>query len=1052
MPPRLRLLGQAGVWLEGGEVRLPTRKALALLAYLALDGPAPRSVLADLLWTELDEDTARKNLRQELHRLGGTPLGPFLALTPDTVALRGWEDSDAAQFQARLGANDLAGALALYGGSLLDGLTLRGAPAFEDWLEARRTALDTEWRSALERHAAGLEAAGDLRGALGAWETLRGADDLRERPYREAMRLHLALGEREAALATFERCRAMLAREFALDPLPETVALAERARRSVPPPEPLSRPRLPGLDAPLIGRGPAWTRLEAAWAAGRPLVLTGEAGVGKSRLLRDFAATRGRFLVNRGQPLDAGVPFSTLARAIRKVWAREGELPLAPGVRRELSRLVPELWPEPPAPLRSEEDRLRLFDAFTDFLEVLYTRVDLLVSDDLHDFDPASLELGNYAAARLAERGRPRPTLAALRVGALRPEAAAALDALVRQGVVEVLELEPLTEGDTAELVTALSGQRARLFPRRLHRATGGNAFFLLETLRGLFEAGELRELPGGGWATPYDEETRDYRELPIPPTVREAVLGRVSRLSPAARRLLEVGSLAGEPFALEGVAQASALDDWEALAALEEATAARLLRESPGGYAFAHDLVRRTLAGSLGTARRTLIHRRLAQDLERRGAPPAVIATHLEQAGQPREAAEHWLAAARAAVASYAHATALAQYGRALEGLPAGHPARPAALLERVDLAYRLGDHAGQARDLDELEASAGGPTLAAALLRRAALHSVQGRPELALGAAERALALFRAAGDARGTAGALQKLSEAAYYAEDHARALSLVREAEELAAGLDAGLLVQALNWRAVMAFTRGEADAALAALTRALEVWPGTRDRYLLARLHNNRATLLALFGAFGRALTDTDAALTITREDGFRHLTGFVLDTRVRALRGLGRLDEARRTLDEALDLARATRNERLTSHCLYVRAELLNDLGDHRAALEAAETALEAATSTHSRSNRVSALVARAGARLALGQAAQALADTREATQLLAQGELREHFEEGVWLAHARALAANGEDASAALDRARMELSARLERLHDPDLRAAFLHTPLARELLNVPA
>lgn len=118
------------------------------------------------------DDTSRKNLRQELHRLAGTPLGPDLALTPEEVGLQGDVETDVDRFRrlARQGA--LEAALDLYGGPLLAGLDLRGAAGFDEWLLARREALAAERLTLLERLQGACEAAGDPRGALAACLTL----------------------------------------------------------------------------------------------------------------------------------------------------------------------------------------------------------------------------------------------------------------------------------------------------------------------------------------------------------------------------------------------------------------------------------------------------------------------------------------------------------------------------------------------------------------------------------------------------------------------------------------------------------------------------------------------------------------------------------------------------------------------------------------------------------------------------------------------------------------------------------------------------------------
>ena len=135
---------------------------------------------------------------------------------------------------------------------------------------------------------------------------------------------------------------------------------------------------------------------------------------------------------------------------------------------------------------------------------------------------------------------------------------------------------------------------------RRLQRATHGNPYFLLETIRFLFDSGDLTIDERGTWVTRYDEDTGSYAELPVPPTVQQAVIERVERLGPAARRVLETAALAGDGFVLEEVQPATALSDWEALEGLERALQANLIASATPGYRFAHDLARGQVAHDL--------------------------------------------------------------------------------------------------------------------------------------------------------------------------------------------------------------------------------------------------------------------------------------------------------------------------------------------------------------------------------------------------------------------------------------------------------------------
>ena len=171
-----------------------------------------------------------------------------------------------AQFQELTQRSEYAAALRHYAGPLLDGTEFFDAPELDNWLQAQRQHLHGRWTSAIAAQAQALEERGDLAEALGLWQHLLRGDELRESWHAEAIRLHLRLGEREAALRQFARCEEVLQKELGLSPLPETRHLAEQARSAVvaaPAPLAALRPS-PPPPTMLVGR-------EAALAvSGRP--------------------------------------------------------------------------------------------------------------------------------------------------------------------------------------------------------------------------------------------------------------------------------------------------------------------------------------------------------------------------------------------------------------------------------------------------------------------------------------------------------------------------------------------------------------------------------------------------------------------------------------------------------------------------------------------------------------------------------------------------------------------------------------------------------------
>ncbi|MDP9293750.1 MAG: hypothetical protein M3O90_04870, partial [Actinomycetota bacterium] len=256
---KVRLLGPPRVERDGAPVAFDTRKAVALLAHLALaDRPRPRDVLAELLWPEHDAEHARGALRRTLSTLRSAVGPEAVEATRDRVSLvrSGSLEIDVDRFRALAAAGDLKAAVAEFRGELLEGFGLRDAPGFEDWQRGEADSLRRELAAVLADH---VEATGDLALAR-RWLEL---DPLHEPAHRALIRLYARSGDRAAALAQYRECVRTLSRELGVPPLAETTRLYEAisegtvegaAGSEVAPAEAQVAPRA----APLVGRGADW--------------------------------------------------------------------------------------------------------------------------------------------------------------------------------------------------------------------------------------------------------------------------------------------------------------------------------------------------------------------------------------------------------------------------------------------------------------------------------------------------------------------------------------------------------------------------------------------------------------------------------------------------------------------------------------------------------------------------------------------------------------------------------------------------------------------------
>jgi len=607
---------------------LPTRKARALLAYLAVPPGAahPRDKLASLLWGSTAETTARTSLRQTLYALrkslGGAHPPPLtvdaeaVILDPAAVTV----DAHELELRAAEGTpKALAEAAALYQGDFLDGLGVAEQP-FEDWLLEQRERLRETALKALAGLLARQRTVGAGDAAVQTALRLLRLGPLQESVHRVVMQLYADSGRRASALRQYQLCVATLERELRTEPEAETKALyheilRRRAHvRSEPRSEPLAVAAgsplphppeliepLPGWEPPLVGRQRDLTRLREALDAalsghGRLVALIGEAGAGKSRLVSELTAAatsrHGRVLVGRCYETErilAFAPWVDALRSGRVVEERDVLDTIEPGWRDELGRLLPELSstgapssaPAGEAPAgRSGGDPRYPFEAISELLKRLTRRQPLVVVlEDVHWADEMSVRLLAFLGRRLHEI--PLLAVATVReeeladVGLLRQS----LDELEASGELTRLPVPPLSRAETAALVQALappglSGPLVTHLAQDVWRVSDGNAFVVVEVMHALREG----------------QTVSGAQRLPLPARVRRLVQQRLDRLSERARRLVAVAAVIGRQFDFALVQRAADMSERNAAEGVEELVRRRVLRGAGDGLEFSHD------------------------------------------------------------------------------------------------------------------------------------------------------------------------------------------------------------------------------------------------------------------------------------------------------------------------------------------------------------------------------------------------------------------------------------------------------------------------------
>jgi DNA-binding SARP family transcriptional activator len=628
----LRLDGRPRLLSARGAEVLLERRDGALLAYLALEGSTARDRLLSLLWPGETAPALRGRLRQRVYALK-RKLG--------TEAIEG---ALALKLSARVHWAGLA--IEADDKPPLDSDDFRDLPDLAEWLATLRQRQQTLQRDRLAEQASALEREGQLARAIALAERLVLLSPAQEHAHRRLMRLHYLRGDRAAALAAFDRCEAVLKDEVGARPSAETLDLLAQIESSATLGDSTARKAVPVtvLRPPrLVGRQEEWQRLQAAWLSVRAVVVVGEAGLGKSRLLSDLAAAHGlnegRVVMVSARPGDERVPYAVLGRLLRALLARSrGDAPAA-WVAAELSRLLPELGA--PAASATETRPARLLSAVEQFLtQARDDGLDAVILDDLHFCDAASVE----AAQQLVAAAVGLRWLVALRGAELSPEAQAYVDDLVANAQAETLVLQPLTEAQIAELLGSLQipGIDGASLAGPLLQRTGGNVMYLLETLKALL----LRDAPADAQTQATAAARLDGRalaQLPVAASVGRLVEQRLARLSPAALRLARCAAIAGHDFSAPLAAQVLGVRPLDLSDAWSELESAQVLRDG----AFAHDLIFDAVQASVPAAIATAFHGEVAAWLESRQADASRVAHHWQAAQQWPLAGHTWRAAA---------------------------------------------------------------------------------------------------------------------------------------------------------------------------------------------------------------------------------------------------------------------------------------------------------------------------------------------------------------------------------------------------------------------
>jgi tetratricopeptide (TPR) repeat protein/transcriptional regulator with XRE-family HTH domain len=868
--------------------------------------------------------------------------------------------------------------------------------SFGYWLRRRRRALDLTQEALAQRVSC-------------SGFSIRKIEADERRPSRRlAERLAASLAIPEEERRDFlDAARAVrVAKGLRLDAIPVDTEVCAAAPAS------LLSPLDTGDATPFVGRSNEYGLLIGlieglTSGAGHTVLIEGEPGIGKSRLMREitrYAHARDLstlatncYEIERATPYQPVIDLVMRALDLAPATALRN---LAPVSLAELAALVPEVGERfPDLPQLSndfpEARQARLSRAVGQLLEVASAgRPTILMVDDIQWADDASAQVLHYLARRAAER--PMLVIYAYRDEEVDSDERLArlIESLRREAGARRVPLARLGPADTASLVVALADAHlgAPGLAERLHRETEGNPFFLMSILQSLSEGEtQLESRASGGPGL-------------FPDALLAAVRVRLAHVPKEIRPMLETAAVLGRRFDFDTLLDVTREPEELLLDAVEALVKRRLLREEPEGgiYDFSHDKVREVVYLGISGARRRLLHRSVAESLERRNEGEAhereaQLAEHFERAQAWSKALRYLVLAAERSQTLFAMRDALHWLDRAV-ALSESHPrsldeSQRLAIYERRGAARaQAGQTQGAVADIrrvvDAVRTGGKREKIRDALVQLGMAHRRADAYEEATTCLTEALAESRAMNDERHAANTLYHLGTVAWSTGQNDQAIEFHQQAVEICerTGFADLVAVQAYHGRGEAHFANAEPAEAIKCYTRSLELARAIGDRGYESEnlmMIGHACVGTKGFGNYARATANFEAALEIARTADLQwHMGPTLLGLdHVRAC--TGHYGEAWTGMQRTLRWLESLKQTRYQLIAHDFIGHLLLDLGLNELALEQLEHGLALARDTGIMFWRaaIDAHVAVARSRLGQRDVAPALQATLEQTR-----------------------------------------------------------------------
>jgi DNA-binding SARP family transcriptional activator len=679
---RVLLLGTPEVRWEEQLLPIQRRYPRALLLYLASQGAmVGREELLTIFWEDHDERTSRLRLRETLNKLRTSlPKQNILISSKDLVGLdfqRVWVDllefenqckhpwSIAKQIPPQEPLPEdiyqaLSEAIGLWRGPrFLAGSSLPSTTQLDEWLSRYSQRTEHMRGRVLERLSEHAFVVGDYEESLRFARQALENDELSENTHERILRILIRMDRRNEARQHFKYVMQVTRRELDQSPSPRLFSLYHLTRASstaiqFPPAQLLSVKT--SLDAPFVGRQVHLQQLNEAYEKGGGAFVWGESGLGKTRLLKQFIAQlhpKPRLMLASCRPYETDLPFQPIIDIYRNSIQPEEWINFPSAWINHILPLIPEL-----ADLRPDVDKIvelvpgqarsYLFESIRQITAQIASQQPLIVClDDAQWADEATLA----SIAYLLERPpflKDAFLILAGRTETHHPHLDRFLHNLEENRKYIQITLSRFNPDEIAQLARpVLQISPPAEFIKRLATETGGNPFFILETLRTLAERNLKPDISSG-------------TSIPLARSVYLLMSNRLNALSPLAHSVLEVAAVIGNEFRPELVAEAgdfSIPDILQSLVELEQRQLVESLDTGDGNiyYRFIHDKIRETLLLEINPVKIRWLHSQVAHALEAYLQQDiftlaALVAHHYEAAGEWRRAFDYWVRAGQRA------------------------------------------------------------------------------------------------------------------------------------------------------------------------------------------------------------------------------------------------------------------------------------------------------------------------------------------------------------------------------------------------------------------